>query len=421
LPAHTGASRIGTRLARFRVPTKETGVMAKTCNVALIGQGFMGRTHSNAYLKVAKFFKDLPRVPVMHTSFGMKEENPPVFAAQWGWKNWSDDWKKVVRNEEIDFVDIVTPNYMHMPVAMEAIAAGKPVGTEKPLAGTLKDARRMVEAAKKSKVKTFVWYNYRRCPAVALAHQLVREGKIGRIFHVRCIYLQDWGGPATPLLWRFKKALAGSGAHGDLNAHIIDMARFVTGDEIVEVSGAIAETFVKERDIPQAVSAGGITEGSKGGAKKGKVDVDDAVLFLARFKKGAVASFECSRLAMGYLNQNGIEVHGELGSLRFRFEDMNYLEYLDNTVDKRLRGWTKIMCTSMAKHPYVHAWWPDAHILGYEHTFVNQAADILRALSGQKPEVPLPDFADAYETQRVLEAALISAKTRRAVKMADVK
>ncbi len=395
--------------------------MAKMCNVALIGQGFMGRTHSNAYLKVGKFFKDLPRYPVMHTSFGIKGVDDPKFAARWGWQHFSEDWRKVIRSKDVDFVDIVTPNYMHMPVAIAAMKAGKPVATEKPIAGTLKDARMMAELARKTKVKTFVWYNYRRVPAVALAHQLVREGKIGRIFHVRCIYLQDWGGPETPLLWRFQKKLTGSGAHGDLNAHIIDMARFVTGDEIIEVTGAIAETFIKYRTIPTQGSAGGIAAGAKGSAKKGKVDVDDAVLFLAKFKKGAVASFESTRLAMGYMNQNGIEVHGELGSLRFRFEDMNYLDFCDNTVSKRMRGWTRIMCTSGGNHPYVDAWWPDAHILGYEHSFVNQAADIMRVLGGQKPVVPIADFADAYETQRVLEAALISAKARKAVKIADVK
>ncbi|NLX12045.1 MAG: Gfo/Idh/MocA family oxidoreductase [Phycisphaerales bacterium] len=395
--------------------------MAKYCNVALIGQGFMGRTHSNAYLKVHKFFTDLPMAPVMHTSFGQKEENPDVFANRWGWIHCSQDWKSVVRSEEIDLVDIVTPNFMHMPVAMEALAAGKPVATEKPLAGTLKDARAMVAAAKKAKVKTFVWYNYRRCPAVALAHQLVKTGKIGRIFHVRCVYLQDWGGPDTPLLWRFQKKLAGSGAHGDLNAHVIDMARFITGDEITEISGAIAETFVKERTIPTAGAAGGIAAGSRGSRKKGKVDVDDAVLFLARFAKGAVASFEATRLATGYQNMNGIEVHGEKGALRFRFEDMNYLDYVDNTADAAVKGWTRIMCTRGGSHPYAAAWWPDAHIMGYEHGFINQAADIMLALAGKKPVVPIPDFADAYETQRVLEAALLSAKNRCAIKMSEVK
>jgi len=394
--------------------------MAKTCNVALIGQGFMGRTHSNAYLKVAKFFK-LPVKPVMHTVFGMKEEDPQAFADRWGWQNSSTDWKSVIHNENIDYVDIVTPNYMHMPPAMEALEAGKPVGCEKPIAGTLADARAMVEAAKKAKAKTFVWYNYRRCAAVSLAHQLVKEGKIGRIYHVRCIYLQEWGGPDTPLLWRFQKKLAGSGAHGDLNAHIVDMARFITGDEIVEISGAIAETFIKERTLVETGSAGGIAGGAKGAKKKGKADVDDAVLFLTRFKKGAVGSFEASRLATGYQNMNGIEVHGDKGALRFRFEDMNYLDYWDNTIERRLQGWKRIMCTSGGNHPYVGNWWPDAHILGYEHGFVNQAADIMKVLGGEKPEVPIPDFADAYETQRVLEAALLSAENRCPIKMSEVK
>jgi len=395
--------------------------MAKTVNVALIGQGFMGRTHSNAYLKVSKFFPDLPATPVMHTVFGMASEDPATYAARWGWQHHSTNWKKLIRDEAIGLVDIVTPNYLHMAPAMAALEAGKPVATEKPLAGTLADARAMAEAAKKAKVPTFVWYNYRRCPAVALAHQLVKQGRIGRIFHVRCVYLQDWGGPDTPLLWRFQKKLAGSGAHGDLNAHIIDMARFVTGDDIVEVSGAIAETFIKERTIPSAGSTGGIAAGARGSARKGKVDVDDAVLFLARFKKGAVASFECSRLATGYKNRNGFEIHGEKGALRFNFEDMNYLDFYDNTEDPKTAAWRHIIVTSGGHHPYVSAWWPDAHILGYEHSFVNQAADIMNVLGRKAPVVPLPDFADAYETQRVLEAALLSARRRAPVRIAEVK
>lgn len=394
--------------------------MAKTCNVALLGQGFMGRTHSNAYLKVSKFFTDLPLKPVMHTTFGMPAEKPEVFAERWGWQNFGDDWKKVVADPAIQLVDIVSPNNMHAPMAIEALKAGKAVACEKPLAGTLAEAREMVELAKKTKAKTFVWYNYRRCPAVGLAHRLVKAGKIGRIYHVRCVYLQDWGGPDTPLLWRFQKELAGSGAHGDLNAHIIDMARFVTGDEITEVAGAIAETFIKERTIPSTGSAGGIAAGAKGSAKKGKSTVDDAVLFLARFKKGAVASFEATRLATGCKNWNGFEIHGEKGAVRFNFEDMNRLHYYDATADPSVQGWTNIMCTD-ASHPYIRNWWPAAHIVGYEHGFVNQAADIMRVLGGQEPEVPVVTFADAYETQRVLEAALLSAEKKGPVKLADVK
>jgi predicted dehydrogenase len=269
--------------------------------------------------------------------------------------------------------------------------------------------------------KTFVWYNYRRCPAVALAWQLVREGKIGRIYHVRAKYLQSWGGPDTPLLWRFQKGRAGSGAHGDLNAHIVDMARFLTGDEIAEIHGAVSRTFITERAIPAGASTGK-SLGGKGIAKRGTSDVDDAVLFLASFAGGAVASFEATRLATGHQNANSIELNGEKGALRFEFEDMNVLWFFDATQGPRTSGWRRILCTSAAgEHPYAGHWWPDAHVLGYEHGFTNMAADVLEVLGGGKAIVPMPDFADAYETQRVLEAALVSAKQRCAVGLADVR
>ena len=242
-----------------------------TINVALVGQGFMGRTHSNAWGQVAKFFKP-PLKPVMHSVFGQPEENPRAFADNWGWQNASTDWEQLVRSPEIGLVDVVTPNYMHAPVARAAIAAGKPVACEKPIAGSLDDAREMVAAAKAANVKTFVWFNYRRCPAVALAHQMVKAGKLGRIFHVRAVYLQDWAGESVPLLWRFDKKLAGSGAHGDLNAHIIDMTRFVTGQEITEVAGAIAETFIKERTLPAGVATGGIADGRQRRWRQGQGD-----------------------------------------------------------------------------------------------------------------------------------------------------
>jgi predicted dehydrogenase len=391
-----------------------------TINVALIGQGFMGRTHSNAWGQVAKFFKP-PLTPVMHTVFGQPEENPQMFAANWGWKNSATDWQQLVSSPEIGLVDVVTPNYMHAPVARAAIAAGKPVACEKPIAGSLDDAREMVSAAKAAKVKTFVWFNYRRCPAVALAHQMVKAGKIGRIFHVRAVYLQDWAGESVPLLWRFDKKLAGSGAHGDLNAHIIDMTRFVTGEEITEVAGAIAETFIKERTIPSGVATGGIAEGRQGAGAKGKVTVDDTVLFLARFSGGAVATFEAARQATGNLNRNGFEINGSKGSIKFNFERMNELEYYDATLPRAVQGWNTIMCTHGGDHPYVANWWPDAHIIGYEHGFTNQAFDILKVLAGEAPTVPIPDFEDAYQTQRVLEAAMIAAEQRRPVKMDEVK
>ena len=391
-------------------------------NVALIGQGFMGRSHSNAWGQVNKFFKP-PIQAVMHTVFGQPEEDPQAFARNWGWQNASTDWEALVRSPEIGLVDVVTPNYMHAPVARAAIEAGKPCACEKPIAGTLADARAMAEAARKAGVKTFVWFNYRRCPAVALAHQMVKAGELGDVRHVRAAYLQDWAGEDVPLLWRFDKSLAGSGAHGDLNAHIIDMTRFVTGEEITEIPGAIAETFIKQRKKlgEQAVGGAGITDGGAGAGGMGEVTVDDAVLFLARFSGGAVASFEAARQATGNQNRNTFEINGTKGALKFDFERMNELQYYDARLPRAVQGWTTVMCTHGGDHPYVANWWPDAHIIGYEHGFTNEAYDILRVLAGQEPTVPLPDFEDAYQTQRVLEASLLSAAEGRPVKMDEVK
>jgi predicted dehydrogenase len=388
-------------------------------NVAMIGEGFMGRTHSNAWSQVTKFFKPAAW-PVMHTSCGRREEHPKVFSNTWGWTHASSSWENTVKVPEIDLVDIVTPNYMHAPVAKAAIEAGKHVACEKPIAGTLEEAREMAQAAGNARVKTFVWYNYRRCPAVAFAHKLVREGALGTIRHVRASYLQDWADESIPLIWRFEKERAGSGSHGDLNAHIIDMTRFVTGEEITEICGAIAETFIKQRKLMAGAAAGGIAAGVQTGAGTGPVAVDDTVLFLARFSGGAVASFEAARQATGNQNRNGFEINGSKGALKFDFERMNELQYYDATRPRAVQGWTTIMCTHGGDHPYAEHWWPDAHVLGYEHGFVNQAFDILQVLGGQEPTVPLPDFNDAYQTQRVLEAALISAAERRPVLLEDV-
>jgi len=392
----------------------------KTLNVALIGQGFMGRTHSNAWGQVKRFFKP-PIRPVMHTTFGQPEEKPKAFAANWGWQNAATDWKAVVKSDEIDLVDVVTPNYMHAPVAKAAIAAGKNVSCEKPIAGTLKEAREMAEAARKAKVQTFVWYNYRRVPAVSLAHKLVKAGKVGRIRHVRAYYLQDWADESVPLAWRFDKKLAGSGALGDLAAHIIDMTRFVTGQEITRICGAVTETFIKERPLMTGTVAGGIAAGLKSSRKKGKVTVDDCSLFLARFSGGAVAQFEAARQATGNQNRNGFEINGTKGSILFNFERMNELRFYDATADRAVQGWTDVMCTHAPDHPYVEAWWPDAHGIGYEHGFTHQAYDILRALAGRKPTVPLPDFEDAYQTQRVLEAVTLAARNKGWIKLSEVK
>jgi len=383
--------------------------MSNELFIGLIGQKFMGRAHSNAWSQANRFF-DLPRRVVLQSACGRDADELGLFAARFGWKTWTTRWEDVASDPKLQLVDIATPNHMHLAPAIAALEAGKHVACEKPLAATLTEARQLRDAAKKAKrSKTFVWFNYRRCPAVALARQLVDQGKLGEIRHVRATYLQSWGGPETPLTWRFQKKLAGSGAHGDLNAHIVDMARFLTGDEIHEVHGAVSRTFVQERTIP-------------GTDKKGKSDVDDAVLFVASFKGGATASFEASRLATGHLNANTIELNGELGSLRFEFENMNELWFADATLGPRTGGWRRIVATSAAgEHPYAANWWPDAHLVGYEHGFTNMAADIVRAIEGIEPVVPLPDFVDAYETQRVLEAASISAKERIAVRMSEIK
>lgn len=396
--------------------------MAQTpINVCLIGQKFMGRTHSNALLKVAKFF-DVPLLPIMHTVCGREREELEAFKDRWGWQHASTDWKAAVANPEIGLVDIGAPNDRHAEMAIAALEAGKHVACEKPLANTLAGAKLMCDAAAKHpNSQTFVWYNYRRVPAVALAHQLVKAGKLGRIYHIRAYYLQDWATPDVPLSWRFDKSRAGSGAHGDLAAHIIDMARFVTGEEMVEIVGAAAETFVKQRAVLADAGKGGIGKSSgTGSAQMGTVDVDDAIQFIARTAGGAMATFEATRMATGNQNKNGLEINGERGSLLFNFEYMNYLKYYDATADRKQQGWTDIIVTHGSDHPYADHWWPDAHVLGYEHTFINQLADMLCQLGGQPPVVPLPDFADAYQTQRVLEAAMISAEQKRAVMMKEI-
>ncbi len=393
----------------------------ETCNIALIGTKFMGRAHSNAYLKVGKFF-DLPTQPVMHTVCARNEAELKDFANTWGWQNPTTNWQEAICNPEIDLVDIVTPNNVHVEHSIAALEAGKHVACEKPLANTLDGARQMVEAAEKAKGNTYVWYNYRRCPAVALAHQLVKQGKLGRIYQIRGCYLQDWAGPDTPLMWRFQGEVAGSGALGDLCAHTIDTARFITGDEVNEVVGATMETVIKERVILEGGGGEISGRGASTSQKMGASTVDDIVLFIARMESGALATFEATRLSTGHKNANRIEIHGELGAISFNFERMNELEWYDATLPEELQGWSTINVTNGgAGHPYAAAWWPTAHILGYEHSFINQAADIMTDVSGGEPVVPLADFADSYKVQRVLEAVTLSDQNRSPVSMSEVK
>ena len=369
---------------------------SRALRVGLIGSKFMGRAHSNAFRQAAAFCSPAI-VPTLELACGRDADSLASFQRAFGWRRTTTDWRELVADPEVDLVDVATPNHLHAEPAIAALEAGKHVLCEKPLARDVEEARAMRDAAARASGRAFVWFNYRRTPALALAWKLMRAGRIGDVRHVRACYLQSWGGPDTPHSWRFSKELAGSGAHGDLNAHLVDMARFLVGEEIVEVAGSVSRTFVTER--LDAVS----------GERKPS-DVDDALLFLATFASGAVASFEATRLAGPWQNENRIEVHGSKGALRFSLEDMNLLHVWSAEEDEATSGWRRIVCTSAEHHPYVRHWWPDAHIIGYEHTFTNQVADVLSVLAGGEPEVPLPDFEDAFRTQRVLEAASLSAR-----------
>ena len=391
-------------------------------NICLIGQKFMGRAHSNAYLKAPKFF-DLPVDPVMHTVAAQDKASLESFAKKWGWKNASTNWREDAEK-----------------------SGNKSGGHHRPEPYAPRNGHRRAGSGEARRLRKAAGGDSGRCPADARCRQEIQEIENLRLVElspdaggragvragprrersagfIMCadITFRIGPGPDVPLIWRFDKKVAGSGSHGDLGAHIIDMARFISGEEITEINGAITETFIKERLIPSVGSAGGIAGGAKSGrGKKGKVEVDDATLFLCRFSGGAVGSFEATRFSTGYQNKNGVEIHGEKGAISFNFEDMNHLSWFDNTADAKVKGWTKIMVTHAPDHPYAHAWWPDAHIIGYEHTFINQAADIMMALGGEKPTIPLSDFEDAYETQRVLEAVSVSAAERRPVKLAEI-
>jgi predicted dehydrogenase len=381
--------------------------------VGLVGTQFMGKAHSNAWSQVGHFFPSNLKV-VKQAICGRNEERARSMADTWEWKSVETDWRKLIDRKDIDLIDICTPNNSHAEIAIAALKAGKHVACEKPLSMDKAEAAKMVKAASDAKnLLNTVWYNYRRVPALALAKQLVDEGRLGRIFHVRCVYLQSWIiDPNFPAVWRLDSKTAGSGAHGDLNAHIIDAARFITGDEITEVV-AHAETFIKER--PVGAMAGGLSASKGGAAKKtemAKVTVDDAVIILAKFKGGAIGTFEATRFAQGRKNGNKIEINGEKGAIEFGFEDMNRLKFYDASAPARTQGFIDIMATD-ASHPYFGAYWPAGHIIGYEHTFINQCSDIVAGIAEGKAAQVKPDFANAAKTQAVLDAALESSAKRK--------
>ncbi|MET8845736.1 Gfo/Idh/MocA family oxidoreductase [Amycolatopsis sp. NPDC004625] len=366
-----------------------------TIGVGLVGYAFMGAAHSQAWRTVHRAF-DLPLAPRMAVLCGRDRARAEAAAAKLGWASVETEWKRLIESRDVDLVDICTPGDSHAEIALAALAAGKHVLCEKPLANTVAEAEAMAAAAAEAAtrgVRSMLGFNYRRVPAVALARKLVAEGRLGEIRHVRAQYLQDWlVDPEFPLVWRLRKDKAGSGALGDLGAHAIDLAQFVTGSAITGVSG-LTETFVAERPRP-------------GSGGRGPVTVDDTALFLARFAGSAVGTFEATRFASGRKNALRLEVNGAAGSLAFDFEAMNELAFHDHTEDPELGGFRRIQVTEPG-HPYVGAWWPPGHGLGYEHTFTHEVRDLLAALAaGEDPE---PSFADGLQVQRVLAAVEESA------------
>ena len=378
--------------------------MKQKLNVGLIGYKFMGKTHSNAWRQAPHFF-NLPAEPVLHTLCGRNPKGVREAAARLGWQNTCNDWREAVQNPELDIIDVTTANDTHAEIAIAALEAGKAVLCEKPLAMDAIEARSMWDAARKTRRVNMVCHNYRRIPAIALAHRMIAEGRIGKIFHYRARYAQDWiVDPEFPLVWRLQGNVAGSGAHGDINAHIIDLGRYLIG-EISEVCGHM-ETFIKERPL----------EGQKGRGRKktGLVTVDDAVLVIGKFQNGALLNLEATRFAPGRKNGIQLEINGSEGSLFFDFEDMNRLKFFNRKDPAGLQGFRDILVTE-STHPHVGAWWPPGHIIGYEHTFVHTVADFVKAVVRGKSDQPT--FEDGYRNQVVLDAVAISSKKRSWIKI----
>ena len=373
----------------------------KQINVGIVGTQFMGRAHSNAYLDVSHFF-DLPAAPVLRAACDNNPEYLDAFAARFGWQDKETSWERLIARDDIDLIDICTPNSTHMPIAVAAAREGKHVICEKPLALNADEARRMLEAAHESGVRHMVAFNYRRVPALALARQLVEQGKVGRIFHFNAVYYQDWlVDPDFPMVWRHDKKIGGSGAHGDMNAHIVDLARFLVGE--IEAVCGVQEVFIKERP----------TQDGKG---TGTVTADDATQFLARFQDGTLGSFIATRFATGRKNFLRLELFGSQGSLVFNLERLNELEFFSRGDKDKEQGFRSILVTESV-HPYLKAWWPPGHIIGWEHTFIHEIGDMLTAIA--KDEPVYPDFYDGLRCQQVLDAVGQSADEGRWVEIPE--
>lgn len=368
----------------------------KEIRIGLIGCGFMGRTHSNGYNRLANFFPELEYRPVLKAVCSRSLDKVTAFAEQWGYESFETDWKKLIARDDIDAVDICAPNDMHAEIAIAAAEAGKMVLTEKPLSRTLAEGIRMVDAVEKAGVKNTVWYNYRRVPAVTLAKQIIDSGKLGKIFHYRANFLQDWtinadlpqGGEG---LWRMDAEVAGSGVTGDLLAHCIDTAMWLNGG-IKDVT-AVTETFVKER-LHQLTG------------KMQKVTIDDACAFLCHFENGSLGNFESTRYARGHKALYTFEINGEHASIAWDLHDLNRLDYFDHADESKVRGWRSIHVTD-TDQPYMDKWWVPGLSIGYEHSFVHQVADFFKSLETGAPCAPT--FKDALQTQKVCESILESA------------
>lgn len=368
-------------------------------NIAMVGHAFMGRAHGNAYRQVNHFF-DLPVQVVPKVIVGRDQKRAAAAAQKLGFASATTDFDAVLKDPSIDVIDVATPNDSHYSISMAALRAKKHVLCEKPLAMLLSQAKSMAQLAKKQKVRVGLWHNYRRAPATTLAAKMIARGDIGDVLQVRAVYLQDWlSDPKSPASWRTSKKTAGSGAHGDLNAHLIDLTRALTGLEFDSVCG-MSKTFYKQRPA--------------GRGKTARVDVDDAFCMMARFKGGAIGTFESTRVAPGRKNYNCIEVSGSGGTIRWNLERMNELEVFTPKGSRDGQGFRTVMCMDDV-HPYAPNWWPDGHIVGYEHTFVHHVKDFVEALIGKKPFAP--NFDDGVAVQAVLEAALESAKTSSWVKV----
>ncbi len=371
----------------------------KKLNIGLIGGGFMGRTHSNGYNRIRNFFPDLEFTPVLKAVCFRNETKLKAFAEQWGYESTETDWRKLIERDDIDAVDICTPNDTHAEIAIAAAKAGKMILCEKPLARNLEESQVMVDAIEAAGVKNTVWYNYRRIPAVTLAKNIIESGKLGRIYHYRANFLQDWtinenlpqGGEA---LWRMDAAVAGSGVVGDLLSHCVDTAIWLNGG-IKEVSG-MTETFVKER-MHQLTG------------KVEQVHIDDACSFFCKFNNGSLGLFESTRYARGHKALYTFEINGANASIRWDLHDLNRLEFFDNGDESNLRGWRSIHVTD-GEQPYMNKWWVPGLGIGYEHSFVHQVADFLKSLETGEP--CSPTFKEALETQKVCQAVLDSAATR---------